>query len=115
MVHLSEGRISSKEWETRIFPLVEAGELKDRSKMLPNGFLVVYQTMECLLEDTDGTLYICTGWVPPGGIMEAHVDIKKWRGGEKLNVTIYGDKGAGKQVAGPYPAPIKTRVKEIEQ
>lgn len=75
--HLKEGTMSAEEWNNRIVSLVEKGILKDRSGELPKGFLLVYQTMDALVEDTDGTCYRCVGWAPPNK-GKAHVDVKRY-------------------------------------
>lgn len=57
--------LSITEWNKRIIPAVDQGKIKDRSSELPKGFLMVFQTMECLIEDANGMLYRCIGWNPP--------------------------------------------------
>jgi len=74
--HLKEGQISVEEWNNKVVPLVEKGVLKDRSGELPKGFLLVYQTMDALVEDTDGTRYRCVGWSPPNN-GKSYVELRK--------------------------------------
>ena len=64
--------MSADKWNNKILPLVQAKTLKDRSKELPSGFFVYGQTMEALIEDTDGKVYRCVAWVGEGVDVSLH-------------------------------------------
>ena len=59
--YLEEGNISAEKWNNEIYPLIESGVLKDRSKELPPHFLMIGFCFGGLIEDTDKELYKCSG------------------------------------------------------
>jgi hypothetical protein len=67
--YLKDGmKMTGGEWNRKIKPLIENGQLADVNKEWGNsgGMMMVYQSLSIYLKDTDGKVYYCSGWTPPG-------------------------------------------------
>jgi hypothetical protein len=62
MYTFKTGVITPDEWNTEILPLVQTGKFKDVTKKYLHGMLMVFQSMEAVVEDNLGKLWHCGGW-----------------------------------------------------
>jgi hypothetical protein len=59
------GKIDIDTWNEEIFPKFETGEIKERKDLIKDGFLMVYQIFNSVIQEGE-ELYNVSGWRLPG-------------------------------------------------
>ena len=60
-------RLTTKDLQKKIFPLIRNGTIKDMNKEWHNtGCLMIYQAYSAFLKDTDGKIYKVSAWASSG-------------------------------------------------
>lgn len=73
---LKEGKIEAKEWNEKYMPAIDLGFLKVRSNLKEDGFLMIYEIFNAIIEDEDGSLYNVTAWSNPSD--DPHVIVSEY-------------------------------------
>jgi len=62
---LQPGILNQEEWDGQILPAIKAGKIVERSDLVKDGFLSIYQVFSSILEE-DSLLWRVNAWAPPG-------------------------------------------------